>query len=332
MKLEEGITAAIGATPLVRLGRLFGETPLQVYGKLEWMNPGGSAKDRSALFMLREAIARGEVTQDSVIVESSSGNLGISLAQLCRYLGLRFICVVDPRTTARHLQIMRCYGAEIELIAEPDAETGEYLPARIRRVRELLATVPGAYWTNQYANPDNALAHARTTMAEIGERLGEPDYLFCGVSSCGTLRGCADYIRGRGWATKIVAVDAEGSALFGGSEGRRRFPGLGAAQLPALHDPTLADLVVRVSDAECVRGCRELVRREAILAGASSGGVVAAVFRLRGKLPAGAVCAAILPDRGERYLDTVYDDAWVRRELGEEAFAAIGNGGVSCGI
>lgn len=321
MRLEEGIAGAIGGTPLIRLRRLYRDEPFKVYGKLEWMNPGGSAKDRSALYMLRGAIRRGEVKAGGTIVESSSGNLGISLAQLCAYLGLRFVCVADPRTTARHLQIIRSYGAEIELVTTPDPQTGEYLPARIRRAQELAREIPGAYWTNQYANPDNALAHAETTMREIGERLGAADYLFCGVSSCGTIRGCRDYIRAQGWPTRIVAVDAEGSRLFGGAPGRRRFPGLGAAQVPALHEEGLADIVVRVSDAECVRGCRELVRHEAILAGASSGGVVAAVRRLRAEIPAGAVCAAILPDRGERYLDTVYDDEWARRELGPETAA-----------
>jgi len=331
MRLEGGIADAIGGTPLVRLARLYRDEPYEVHGKLEWMNPGGSAKDRPALYMLREAIRRGEVTEGSVIVESSSGNLGISLAQLCAYMGLRFICVVDPRTTPRHLQIIRSFGAEIELVTAPDAQTGEYLPARIRRVKELVRDIPGAYWTNQYGNADNALAHAETTMREIGERLGAVDYLFCGVSSCGTIRGCRDYIRKRGWPTTVVAVDAEGSALFGGSDGRRRFPGLGAAQIPDLHDEGVADLVVRITDADCVRGCRELVRKEAILAGASAGGVVAAIRKIGSRIPAGAVCAAILPDRGERYMDTVYDDAWVLRELGTEpiepAFGRAGNGG-----
>ncbi|MDI4648715.1 2,3-diaminopropionate biosynthesis protein SbnA [Cohnella hashimotonis] len=321
MRLDGGIAEAIGRTPLIRLKRLerlYAGESFEVHGKLEWMNPGGSAKDRPALYMLREAIGRGDVSEGSVIVESSSGNLGISLAQLCAYLGLRFICVADPRTTQRHLQIIRSFGGEIELVTKPDARTGEYLPARIRRVQELVREIPGAYWTNQYGNPDNALAHAETTMREIAEQLGKVDYLFCGVSSCGTIRGCRDYVRQRGWATKIIAIDAEGSALFGGSEGRRRFPGLGAAQVPELHDASLADFVVRVSDADCVRGCRALMRQEAILAGASSGGVIAAIGRISREIPAGAICVAILPDRGERYMDTVYDDDWVRTALGLE--------------
>ncbi|RAP74725.1 2,3-diaminopropionate biosynthesis protein SbnA [Paenibacillus montanisoli] len=316
LKLDGGISDAIGGTPLIRLRQLFRGEPFEVYGKLEWMNPGGSAKDRPALYMIKKAIERGELTSGSVVIESSSGNLAISLAQLCRYLGLRFICVVDPRTTEQHMRIIRSFGGEIELVTQPDPQTGEFLPARIQRVKELLQQLPKAFWTNQYGNPDNALAHAETTMLEIGERLGAVDYLFCGVSSCGTIRGCMEYIRSRNWPTKIVAVDAEGSILFGGAAGPRKFPGLGAARVPELYRDDMADLVVKITDADCVQGCRELVRSEAILAGASSGGVMAAIRRMAASIPDGAVCAAILPDRGERYLDTVYNDEWVRRELG----------------
>jgi N-(2-amino-2-carboxyethyl)-L-glutamate synthase len=325
VRLEEGIAEAIGGTPLVRLRQLFRDAPFEVYGKLEWMNPGGSAKDRPALYMIRNAIERGQIAEGSVVVESSSGNLAISLAQLCCYLRLRFICVVDPRTTEQHMRIIRSFGGELEMVLQPDAETGEYLPARIRRVKELLQHIPNAYWTNQYGNPDNALAHSETTMQEIGEQLGAIDYLFCGVSSCGTIRGCMDYVRSRNWPTTIVAVDAEGSIIFGGDKGKRIFPGLGAARVPELYRDDIADLVVRVSDADCAAGCRDLVRHEAILAGASSGGVIAAIGRISESIPAGAVCAAILPDRGERYLDTVYNDDWVRQELGFEPIP-IGRG------
>jgi N-(2-amino-2-carboxyethyl)-L-glutamate synthase len=324
VKLKGGIVEAIGGTPLVRLQRLFEAESFFVYGKLEWMNPGGSAKDRPALFMIREAIRRGEVTSESVIVESSSGNLAISLAQLCCYLGLRFICVIDPRTTEQHKQIIRSFNGEIDLVTEPDADTGEFLPARIRRVGELLQQIQNAYWTNQYGNPDNALAHTETTMKEIGEQLGPIDYLFCGVSSCGTIRGCMDYIRSQQWPTKIVAVDAEGSVIFGGKKGPRRFPGLGAGITPGLHRHDVADHVVYVSDFDCVQGCRDLVRHEAILAGASAGGVISAVRRMTGSIPEGSVCAVILPDRGERYLSTVYNDEWVRKELNVDLCSTSG--------
>ncbi len=315
MELGGGIVETIGGTPLIQLRQLFKGQPFRVFGKMEWMNPAGSAKDRPALFMLREAIRRGEITRDSVVIESSSGNLAISLAQLCCYLGLRFICVVDPRTTEQHKQIIRCFHGEIDLVTEPDRETGEFLPARIYRVGELLRQIPNSYWTNQYGNPDNYRAHAETTMKEIGEQLGPVDYLFCGVSSCGTIRGCMEYIRSQKWPTRIIAVDAEGSVIFGGPKGSRKFPGLGSGITPSLHHPDMTDLVVYVSDRDCVQGCRELVRQEAILAGASSGGVIAAIHKLSGSIPEGSVCAAILPDRGERYLNTVYNDEWVKQEL-----------------
>lgn len=316
MKLEGGIVDLIGRTPLVRLSRLFEGEVFEVFGKLEGMNPGGSAKDRPALYMLKEAIRRGDITRESVVVESSSGNLAISLAQLCRYLGIRFICVVDPRTTEQHKGIIRSYGGEIDMVSVPDAETGEFLPARIRRVKELVAGIPDAYWTNQYGNPDNSLSHAEMTMREIHDELGSIDYLFCGVSSCGTIRGCSDFIRSRGMTTRIVAVDATGSVIFGGVKGPRQFPGLGAGLVPGLFEAGMADRIAYVSDRDCVEGCRKLMNLEAVLAGASSGGVISAIARLKGEIPKGAKCAAILPDRGERYMDTVYNDEWVRRELG----------------
>ncbi|KKO52946.1 2,3-diaminopropionate biosynthesis protein SbnA [Paenibacillus sp. DMB20] len=316
MKLEGGIVDTIGDTPLIRLSQLFQDAPFDAYAKLEGMNPGGSGKDRPALYLLKEAIRRGDITERSVVVESSSGNLAISLAQLCRYLGLRFICVVDPRTTEQHKSIIRGFGGEIDLVSEPDEETGEFLPARIRRVKELVRQIPHAYWTNQYGNLDNSLSHTEMTMKEICDELGPIDYLFCGVSSCGTIRGCSDYIRSKGQHTKIVAVDAAGSVIFGGKKSSRRFPGLGAGIVPGLYHPEVADEVLYVSDRDCVEGCRLLVRRESIMAGASSGGVISAMLRMKARIPKGAVCAAILPDRGERYMDTVYNDDWVRRELG----------------
>lgn len=316
MKLEGGIVDAIGGTPLIRLARLFSGESFEVYGKLEGMNPGGSAKDRPALYLLKEAIKRGDITEHSVIVESSSGNLAISLAQLCRYLGLRFICVVDPRTTEQHKSIIRSFGGEIDLVTVPDEQTGEFLPARIRRVSELVEHIPNAYWTNQYGNPDNSLSHTEMTMREIYDKLGSVDYLFCGVSSCGTIRGCSDFIRSNRHHTRIVAVDAAGSVIFGGAKGARQFPGLGAGIVPGLYHQGIADEVQYVSDRDCVEGCRQLVSSESILAGASSGGVISAILRMKAHIPKGAVCAAILPDRGERYMDTIYNDDWVQRELG----------------
>lgn len=315
-ELSAGFLSTIGHTPLVKLSRLFRESTIAVYGKLELLNPGGSAKDRPALRMLQEAWKEGLIGRGSVIIESSSGNMAISLAMICRSLEMRFISVIDPRTTEANIKIMQALGAEISYVAEPDPATGEFLPARLQRVEHLLSAIPGSYWPNQYANINNYLAHYHTTMKEIAEQLHRVDYLFCSVSTCGTIRGLAEYVRDYKLATRIVAVDAEGSAIFGGNKEKRRFPGLGAGIVPPFCGPDLADHIVHVSDWEMVESCRALAQKEGILAGPSSGGVLAAVRRLEPQLPPGAVCAGIIHDKGERYLDTVYSDTWVKSQFG----------------
>src|SRR5262245_58482362 len=290
----------------------------RLYAKLEGFNPAGSAKDRPALNILREAMRAGTVKGGTVVIESSSGNLGIGLAQACRYLGLRFICVVDPKTTTQNIRILKAYGAEIDLVSEPDSVTGEFLQARIDRVQFLLQTIENSFWTNQYANLSNAHAHYQTTMQEIATELdGRIDYLFVATSTCGTLRGCADYVRDHHLDTIIFAVDAHGSVIFGGHPGARLIPGHGAARRPELYRADLADECLRVTDLDCVVGCRRLVQSEAILAGGSSGGVLMAVEQVKDRITRGATCVAIFHDRGERYLDTVYSDEWVVEHFGD---------------
>jgi cysteine synthase A len=249
--------------------------------------------------------------------------MGIGLAQACAVLGLRFICVVDARTTAQNVAILRAYGAEIEVVDEPDPSGGGFLRARVERVRTIVAGLPCAFWPNQYGNMNNALAH-RQTMHEIVAALdGKVDFLFCPTSTCGTIRGCADYVREHGLRTVIVAVDAIGSVIFDAPHGRepmpmtvRLIPGHGAAVRPALYREGVADVCVHVSDLECVVGCRRLVATEGILAGGSSGAAVMAVERLADRLGEGATCVVMFPDRGERYLDTIYSDDWVRTHFG----------------
>lgn len=316
--MSEGILSAVGNTPLIRLTRVFKDEQFQLFAKLEGFNPGGSAKDRPALNILEEALKAGAIGLRTTIVESSSGNLGIGLAQACRYFGLRFVCVVDPKTTQQNIRILKAYGAEIDLVSEPDAETGEFLQARIDRVRTLLRTTEDSFWPNQYANLANAGSHYKTTMREIVEQLGgEIDYLFCATSTCGTLRGCAEYARDHKLRAKILAVDAVGSVIFGGKSAKRLIPGHGASRRPELFQPGLADECIHVTDLDCVIGCRRLVRSEAILAGGSSGGVLMAVDKVKRRIPRGATCVVIFHDRGERYLDTVYSDDWVEEHFGE---------------
>lgn len=314
---SEGVPSAIGNTPMVRLARLYPEAPLQLLAKLEALNPGGSVKDRAALSIIKQAAEVGDIRAGTVVIESSSGNMGIGLAQACAYFGLRFICVIDVKTTKQNLDILRAYGAEIDVVSEPDPVTGEFLQARINRVKSLLASIEGSFWPDQYANQYNAIAHHQT-MREIVTTLdGKLDYLFCATSTCGTLRGCAEYVRMHGLKTRIIAVDAVGSIIFGGQPAKRLIPGHGAAVRPKLYQPDLADECIQVTDIDCIRGCRRLVKREAILAGGSSGGIVMAVEKAAHRIPAGSTCALVLPDRGERYLDTIYSDSWVAQHFGD---------------
>ncbi|QAY65221.1 2,3-diaminopropionate biosynthesis protein SbnA [Paenibacillus protaetiae] len=312
---EPGIFHAVGRTPAVPLDRLFPSGKLHVYGKLEWMNPSGSAKDRPAAGMIRDAWKRGLIGPGSVIVESSSGNLAISLAWICAALGMTFICVVDPKTSQQNIRILEAYGARIEPVTAPDPATGEFLPARLARVKQLTESIEGAYWPNQYGNDHNYLAH-KETMRELLEQTGPLDYLFAGVSTCGTIKGCAEWVRGQGLATRLVAVDAEGSVIFGGVKGKRRFPGLGAGIAMPFAQAELLERVEHISDEEMVAGCRLLLRTEGVMAGPSTGGVVAAVRRLEPILPAHAAVGIIMHDRGDRYLDTVYSDVWVKEQFG----------------
>jgi len=318
--MNAGILRAIGNTPLVELTRIFSGMNFRVYAKLEALNPGGSMKDRPAFRIIMAGIESGEISNDTVIIESSSGNMGIGLAQACSYFGLRFICVVDPKTTIQNIRLLEAYGAQVDKVTEPDSTTGEYLQARLNRVQALMASTKNGFWPNQYANTHNAAAH-RQTMHEIVSALdGKVDFLFCATSTCGTLRGCAEYVREHQLATKVIAVDAVGSVIFGGERGHRLVPGHGSAVRPQLYQPDLAFQCVHVTDLECIIGCRRLARLEAILAGGSSGAVLTAIERLSVTLPPEATCVAILSDRGERYLDTIYSDEWVAKHFGNVSY------------
>jgi len=316
----DGILSAVGHTPLVRLSKVLADINFKLYAKLEALNPGGSMKDRPAISIIFHGFETGEIGPDTIIIESSSGNMGIGLAQACSYLGLRFICVVDPKTTSQNLKLLKAYGAEIDLVPEPDPATGEFLKGRLDRVEYLLKTTENGFWPNQYANQYNPLAHYQT-MHEIVEALdGSLDYIFCATSTCGTLRGCAEYVRKHNLRTKVMAVDALGSVIFGGASAKRLIPGHGAGVRPALFQPDLADSYLLVSDLDCIIGCRRLARREAILAGGSSGAIIRAVELAKDKIEDGATCVVILPDRGERYLETIYSDEWVLEHFGKVSY------------
>lgn len=313
----DGILGAIGDTPLVALRRFAAGHDIRVWAKLEAANPGGSAKDRPAARMIADAIGDGVLAPGATVIESTSGNMGVGLAQACRYHGLKLICVVDRRAHEPNVRTLRALGADVRIVTRPDPATGDLLAARLALVAHLVRTTPGAFWPDQYANASNPAAHAAGTMREIDEALGgDLDHLFVATSTTGTLRGCCDHLREHGRATQVVAVDAVGSALFGGARAPRRLPGFGAGVETELSRSAGYDALVRVSDLDCVVGCRRLVHREAIFAGGSSGGVARALESMAPRLAPGSRCALILPDGGAGYLRTVYDDDWVADELG----------------
>lgn len=325
----DGIVEAIGNTPLVRMRRYLAPSGLKLWGKLESRNPGGSAKDRPAARMIADALRDGELGPGSTVIESSSGNMAIGLAQACRFHGLQLICVLDGRANGTTVRTLQALGADVRIVTEPDPETGELLAARLNLVARLAERTPGSFWPDQYANRANPAAHAAGTMREIDEALdGRVDYIAVAAGTAGTLRGCAEYIRRHGRRTRLIAVDSEASALFGGEPGERLLPGHGAG-IESGHSRELEyDRLVRVSDLDCVIGCRRLLDREGIFAGASSGAVAIALERISPALERGARCAIVLADGGTGYLDTVYDDRWVERELGcaaDELELAVGS-------
>ncbi len=330
--IPEGILSTIGGTPLIRLSRLLSDLPVDVYAKLEFLNPGGSIKDRPASHIVHEALERGDLQRGDRVVESSSGNMAIGLAQICRYHGLHLTVIVDPAVNQQTVRIVEAYGGSVEMVEQPIAEGG-FLGARLCRVRELVESGSAedgrrTFWPNQYQNPDNPRAH-HATIQEIIDQLGHaPDYLLIATSTCGTLMGCASHLRDRGHSTRLIAVDALGSVIFGSTSGERKIPGHGAGCRSHFLDRSVVHQVAYVSDRDCVAGCRRLLDEEAILAGGSSGGVVTAAQRLfaapetlagfePGRSRTRPSAALLLCDRGERYLDTIYDDQWVAENLSQ---------------
>jgi len=316
-----GILGAIGGTPLVQLEKIFGPSHFDCFAKLEGLNPGGSSKDRASVAIVERALQTGEIDSGTLVIEASSGNTGIGLAQVCAYHGLRFLCLIDPKVTQQNVDILVAYGAEIEMIEHPDPETGELLPAKLKRINEILETVDNSFWVNQYASQENSGAHYRSTIKEILRDLDGHmlDYLFIATATCGTIRGCLDYLMDHGYPTRVIAVDALGSRIFSNSKHNRLMPGLGSAICPKLTPADGVHKILHVSDIDCVVGCRRLARTEAILAGGSSGGVISALDQMSNEIPEGSTVVVLLPDRGERYLDTIYSDQWVRENLGDIA-------------
>jgi N-(2-amino-2-carboxyethyl)-L-glutamate synthase len=304
--IYESIADVVGRTPLVRLSRLFTESEVEVIAKLEFLNPLGSSKDRVARYVLQNLVARGMMLPGGRVVESTSGNFGIALAAIGPLFGLSITCVVDPHISRSNLVILRRLGAEVEMVVEPDRHGG-YLETRLARVQGIVAEDPKALWINQYANELCWKAHVDGIAAELVDQLDRPaDVLVGPVSTTATLLGTARGLRARWPELRVVAVDAEGSAVFGGRSQPRRLPGLGASRPSELLLPGEVDEVCRIGEPAAIQGCLDLLGSEGILAGASSGAVVSALRTLIPRLPSGSCVVTLLPDRGERYIDLVF--------------------------
>ncbi|MDN3593488.1 2,3-diaminopropionate biosynthesis protein SbnA [Zunongwangia endophytica] len=314
LQVSNSILETIGDTPLVRLKNIFFDSKVEVYGKLESFNPSGSVKARTSYNILQKAMEAGELRKGDTVIESSSGNMAIGLAQACLVMGLKLIVVVDPKLNKLTSQLLETYGTTIEMVTEP-LEEGGFLGARLAKVKELLKTTKNSFWSNQYGNLDNPKTHYQTTK-EIYEALdGRLDYLFVATSTCGTLMGCADYIKANHPNTKIIAVDAVGSVLFGGEAGTRKIPGHGAGvNSQFLNEDYIHDFV-KVNDLECAVGCWELLEKESILVGGSSGAIIKAFQKYEHQMEEGSRCAFILSDGGSRYLDTIFNQEWLLNNI-----------------
>ncbi len=308
LRRADELVASMPECPIVELTH----PGVRLFAQLEYMGPVGSIKDRPALWALRAAIARGEVGPGSVVVESSSGNFARALAVFCEALDLSFVPVIDPNIQPANESFLRSRCARVERVDTPD-ETGGFLRTRLRRVAQIVNETPRAFWTNQYANVDGMDSHYRFTAEVACATLSRLDYVFVGVSSSGTIAGVSRRFKERFPGVRVIAVDAEGSTIFGGEPRPRRIPGIGASVVPGLLKYAHIDDVVKVPERETVQACLTLQARHKLFVGGSTGSAFAAIERyMVGERTHGTphvlfFCA----DGGAAYGHTIYDPTWV---------------------
>ena len=293
--------------------------------KVEGLNFAGSVKLKAASEMVAAAEREGLLRPGSVIVESSSGNLGVALSMIAASKGYGFLCVTDPRCNLQTRLLMEALGAEVHVVTESDP-VGGLLGARINHVQARLAADPRYVWLNQYGNENNWRAHHRHTAPAIDRQFPELDVLFVGAGTTGTLMGCARWFREHRPSVRIVAVDPVGSVSFGGPSSPRAIPGLGMAVRPPLLDESYVDEVVMVEEADTVRACHRLARRGFLFGGSTGTVVSGATSWLARNGGEDLTAVTIAPDLGERYLDTVYQRNWVQDLFGDDVLRSIEQG------
>jgi N-(2-amino-2-carboxyethyl)-L-glutamate synthase len=286
-----------------------------VFLKLEGFNITGSIKIKTAIGLVEDLEQRGVARpNETVLVESSSGNLGLALSLVCAIKGYKFICVTDPNANRATIRGMELYGAKIIVVDDRDP-AGGYLGSRLKKIGQILQSDPNAVWLDQYANVANKNVHAEQTANEIVREFDKVDWVFIGTGTTGTLAGISERLRQEFPRIKVVAVEPVGSVTFGGAPGKRSIPGIGSSVRPKLADLAKPDKIVAVDEESTVEACLSFVRDYHLLVGGSTGTVLAAVKQLAPEFRRGDSIVAISADLGEKYLDTIYDPAWVEEVI-----------------
>lgn len=309
MRYHENVLQAIGRTPLVKLSKVT-DRPVTILAKVEYLNPGGSVKDRIGLHMIEDAEQRGLLKPDGTIIEATAGNTGVGLALVAAVKGYRCIFVMPDKMSEDKVTLLRAYGAEVIITptSVPPDSPESYNGVADRLARE----IPGSFRPNQFGNQKNPEAHYRTTGPEIWEDTeGKIDVFIAGVGTGGTISGTGKYLKERNPHITVVGADPEGSILSGDSPKSYRVEGIGEDFVPATFNRQVVDEMIRVSDAEAFAMARRLAREEGLLVGGSSGTAVAAAVKYALRLEAGKVIVVLLPDTGRNYLTKIFSDRWM---------------------
>jgi cysteine synthase A len=322
MKFNPSVVEAIGRTPLIRLAAASAATGCTILGKAEFMNPGGSVKDRAALAIIEDAVARGALRPGGVIVEGTAGNTGIGLGMVGSALGFRTVIVIPETQTQEKKDMLRLVGAElVEVPAVPYADPNNYVKYSGRLAEAIAKSEPkGAIWANQFDNVANRNGHYRTTGPEIfDDTAGKIDGFICAVGSGGTLAGVGMALKERNPAIRIGLADPMGAALYEyyahgalKSEGSSITEGIGQGRITANLEGAPVDFACRIPDEEALPIVFDLAEREGLLLGGSSGINIAGAIRLAGELGPGHTIVTILCDSGVRYASKLFNPAFLR--------------------
>ena len=303
MKIAENIIALIGNTPLMRVSRFASAVGLQCAPivKIEYFNPAGSVKDRTALSMVEDAEAKGVLRPGATIIEPTSGNTGVGLALVSAVKGYKLVLTMPDTMSAERMNLLRAYGAE--LVLTPGAEA---MAGAIKKAQELAESIEGSVILQQFENGANPVAHKSTAEEIWRDTCGEVDVFVAGVGTGGTITGTARWLKEKNTGIKVVAVEpASSPVLSGGERGPHKLQGIGAGFVPAIYDASVVDEVVAVENEDAIETARKLVATEGLLVGYSSGAALwAATELLRRPEYAGKNIVVLLPDCGERYLST----------------------------